>query len=103
MSPSALVPNGVKAARPPCVNSDLATKPFRQLQRQRIKCTYLKLKAFATLALVLLILSAALPRPLRPPIPGPPPAPFTPPEICIRPPCCPAARCVVGEAHICAA
>jgi hypothetical protein len=63
MSPSALVPNGVMAARPGCVNSDQATKPFRQLQRQRIKCICLKLKAITTLALAFLILAAALPQP----------------------------------------
>jgi hypothetical protein len=49
------------AAQPGCDNSDLATKPFRQLQIQQIKCTYIKLKAITTLALVLLILAALLP------------------------------------------
>jgi len=61
MSPSALVPSGVKAVQPGRINSDLATKPFRQLHRQQIKSTYLKLKAITTLALVLLIVAAVLP------------------------------------------
>ena len=65
MSSSALVPNSVWAVRPGRASDRLATEPFlNRLQRRRFKLTYLKHPMVTALALAVLILAAALPRPI---------------------------------------